>query len=74
MIECDLHLTEGLQVGRLEVGGDVDGADGAGVLVNGVDLSAVAGRALLRDGRTYVLRGRKVFTEGLATTHLRAGG
>ncbi|XP_050696036.1 uncharacterized protein LOC126985324 [Eriocheir sinensis] len=72
VIECDLHLTEGLQVGRLEVGGDVEGADGAGVLVNGVDLSAVAGRAVLMDGRTYVVRGRKVFTAGLATTRLRA--
>lgn len=60
-------------MGHLEVGGNVEGADEAGVLVNGVDLSAVAGRAVLRDGRTYVLRGRKVFTTGLATTRLRAG-
>lgn len=60
-------------MGRLEVGGNVDGVDAAGVLLNGVDLSAVAGRAVRRDGGTYVLHGRKVFTAGLATRHLRAG-
>ncbi|XP_045125120.1 uncharacterized protein LOC123512684 [Portunus trituberculatus] len=72
VIECDLHLSEGLQVGRLEVKAGVGGVDAAGVLFNGVDLSELQRRAVLRDGGTYVLQGRKVFTAGLATHRLRA--
>ncbi|KAK8395748.1 hypothetical protein O3P69_005682 [Scylla paramamosain] len=71
VIECDLHLSEGLQVGRLEVKAGVGGVDSAGVLLNGVDLSEVQRRAVRRDGGTYVLQGRKVFTAGLATHRLR---
>ncbi|KAG0724081.1 hypothetical protein GWK47_041396 [Chionoecetes opilio] len=72
VIECDLHLTEGLQVGRLEVHDGVGGVEGAGVLINGVDLSEVARRAVRRDGGSFVVKGRKVFTAGLATRRLRA--
>ena len=73
VIECDLHLTEGLQVGRLEVKAGVGGVGGDGVLLNGVDLSEVARRAVRRDGGTYVLQGRKVFTAGFSTYSLRTG-
>lgn len=60
-------------MGRLEVKAGVGGVGNTGVRLNGVDLSELQRRAVRRDGGTYVIRGRKVFTAGLATHRLRAG-
>ncbi|XP_069173442.1 uncharacterized protein [Procambarus clarkii] len=70
VITCDLSFTKGVTVKTLEVK-TVMGGDG-GVLVNGVNISDVASRAVLTTGGPVMVTGKKLFTKGLAVDQLVA--
>ncbi|XP_042218448.1 uncharacterized protein LOC121863747 [Homarus americanus] len=75
VIKCNLDFTKTLSVGSLTVITALSGIGGTGgVLVNGVDVSDIAARAVLATGGTFIITGRKTFIHGFHTHHLVVTG
>ncbi|XP_068220723.1 uncharacterized protein [Palaemon carinicauda] len=74
VINCDVRFTNGLRVGTLRVRSSVSGRGGGGVLVNGLDLSEIARRAVLKTGGTVLISGVKSFSNGFIVDNLVVAG
>ncbi|XP_071544735.1 uncharacterized protein [Panulirus ornatus] len=74
IIKCNLDFTKPLTVGSMTVTRALSGIGIEGVLVNGIDVSDVATRVVLATGGTYIIKGRKTFTNGFHTYHLAVTG
>ncbi|XP_064112419.1 uncharacterized protein LOC135219519 [Macrobrachium nipponense] len=73
VINCDLRFTNGLRIGKLRVRLSVSGRSGGKVLVNGLDISNIAARAVLKTGGTVLISGVKTFSNGFIVDNLVAG-
>lgn len=72
-IRCDLEFEQPLKADRLNINGSVENP-GRGMMVNNANLTKLDQDAIRLHGRSYVVRGGKIFTSMLNVEDMRIEG